>query len=131
MASSQLFTCNQCGFNVESWSDGNPYVIGANGKRLFYYHPGGSERLRQIALDLYGFEPTPDDITKMCSERGGNAPDYICTHCGKVRRLDKNRDKFFCRSCKGSELIETWTLAGKKCMKCGGVFSEGVISAIS
>jgi PHP family Zn ribbon phosphoesterase len=131
MASSLLFACNQCGFKVESWSDGNPYIIGANGRKIYYYHPGESEQLKRIWMELYGNDPTPEDIHKMCRERGGNAPDHICVRCGMINKIDKKRDKLLCISCKCKDLIETGTLAGKTCMKCGGIFSEGVLHSIS
>ena len=62
MAMSLVYICKGCGFTAEGWDEGNPYIEFANGKRKFYYHPGGEEELyRGILLD--DFQLSLDDST--------------------------------------------------------------------
>lgn len=34
-----MSTCDKCGFEVDAWDDGNPYVQDSKGKRHYFYHP--------------------------------------------------------------------------------------------
>ena len=131
MAESLLFTCNKCGFQVESWSDGNPYIQGSARKRFYYYHPAEESQLVEIGKKLYGRVLNSQEINIMRKERGSNAPDHICLSCGKIRKLNPRKDRMVCTSCKGKNFVETWELAGKKCMMCDGVFLDGIPHAIS
>jgi len=39
MAMSIIYSCDKCGFEVDAWDDGNPYVQDSKGKRHYFYHP--------------------------------------------------------------------------------------------
>jgi hypothetical protein len=107
-----LFVCNKCGFSIEGWDDGNPYIENSNGKRKYYYHP---EEPPKISL-TFSF---------------GNAPDYVCRKCGKISKIDPDKDAMQCRKCKSEAVEEIYNLGGKKCLKCDGQFSQGESIAIS
>ena len=49
MAAQITFRCSKCGFSVESWDDGNPYIEGPDGKRHQFYHPGEDGQTAQSA----------------------------------------------------------------------------------
>lgn len=54
MAMSLIFTCEQCGFSVEGWDEGNPYIINSKGKRVFFYHPGGEDVMEKVVEEILG-----------------------------------------------------------------------------
>jgi hypothetical protein len=39
MAQSRFIVCGGCGFEVEAWSDGNPYYRDERGHKRYAYHP--------------------------------------------------------------------------------------------
>ncbi len=131
MALCLRFTCDQCGFHVDSWDDGNPYVEDQRGKRHYFYHPSREQRLRELARGILGHEPTDQDLRELCKRSGGNAADHICTACGTIQGIDPERDQLCCCKCKEPSVIPTWELAGAECLKCGGRFASGLMHAVS
>jgi len=108
MATQLTFTCNKCGFSVDGWDEGNPYIEHPENRREYIYHP--------------------DDDRELCT---GNAPDHICMKCGAISKIDPEKDKIICSKCGSSKVEDTYELTGKPCLKCDGTFSEGEVSAIS
>lgn len=180
------FVCDTCGFSVEGWDDGNPYVEFPSGKRKYCYHPSMEEDMRVAAMEALEKAETRKEIKAfltilpkmqmhlgnvpvclcfdcgrittfgsdkdkiMCAQcksanvydalkeigafletHSGNAPDYLCLDCGHISKLDPNRDKMACRKCKSPNVHSAFGLAGIKCPKCKGKFSEGIHWAIS
>jgi len=120
MAMSLRYTCESCGFTVEGWDDGNPYVGYENGDRDYYYHPISESEVFEMIMK------------KGLNElRRGNALDHICMNCESITMLDPYHDKMVCRKCKGTELIETYEMGGKSCPKCEGKMDMGKMGAIS
>ena len=138
MAMSIIYTCDKCGFEVDAWDDGNPYVQDSKGKRHYYYHPTNH-------MDIMGEVLEPKTLTTSNSEESeeseesepvydthtGNAPDHLCLKCGKISKIDPEVDKTICKKCKSDEVTELTSLAGKKCPKCSGHFDQGSEGGIS
>lgn len=131
MAMSLIFTCDQCGYSQSGWSDGSPYIEHPKGKRNYFYHPGGESILKRIAGEILGHEPSPDEMEQVVSKYVGNAPSHICRGCEKVTQIDTERDGKLCPHCGSAEIENLYRLAGKKCIKCPGKFSEGEMGAVS
>ena len=131
MAMSIIFTCDQCGYSLEGWDDGNPYIEHPAGKRHYFYHPDGERTLEEIASKILGHLPSPDELEKIEATCTGNAPDHICRACGKTSKVDPDKDKKLCPSCGSEEIEDLYNLGGTQCIKCPGIFSEGSMGAIS
>ena len=132
MAACISFTCQTCGFSVEHWDDGNPYVESPDGKRHHFHHPHGEEQLEKIVGGILGHFPSRDEIEKVLRTSSGNESTYLCTRCIKFSRRDPDRDKIICRHCGCGELVETGKLGGLPCPSCrSGVFDQGEMTAIS
>lgn len=124
MAMSLIFTCEQCGFSVEWWDEGNPYIMNAKGKRVFCYHPELEEDMEKVVEEILGPIYTNEGRDEVLSARTGNAPDHICLKCAKTFKLDPDRDKMECPKCHNSEVAEVYAIGGKPCPKCQGEMSE-------
>ena len=131
MAQCLTFICPKCGFSLEAWDDGNPYIVDKRGVRRYFYHPSGGKVIEKVTNAINGRECTEDERLKILTERCGNAPDHICRKCGTISKLDPAKDSMVCSKCKSDQLEDTYGLTGKKCTKCDGVFPEGVNTAIS
>ncbi|MGB2401986.1 MAG: hypothetical protein ACPIA7_01100 [Akkermansiaceae bacterium] len=135
MAMSTIYTCDKCGFEVDAWDDGNPYVQDSKGKRHYFYHP-------ENGIDLMGKLREPIPLPTSNSEESeesepffgihtGNAPDHLCRKCGKISQIDPKMDKMICKKCKSEEVTEVTSLAGLKCPKCSGHFDQGSEGGVS
>jgi hypothetical protein len=131
MAARYEFTCDRCGFSVEAWDDGNPYIEYPKGKRHHFYHPGEDEQIKEITRTIVGHEPTRQECDNILKKYGGNESDFICRSCLKIDQYDESKDPLVCKHCGGESIERTFDLAGKKCLKCDGIFSEGEFTAIS
>ena len=135
MAMSIIYTCEACGFEVDAWDDGNPYVQDSKGERHYFYHP---ENEIDIMVKLLEPKPLPTSNSEESEESDpifethtGNAPDHLCLKCGKISQIDPEMDKMICKKCKSDEVTELTSLAGKKCPKCSGHFDQGSEGGIS
>ena len=131
MAMSEIYTCCNCGYQVEAWDEGNPYVETTDGRRHYFYHPGSIEDVRPILTAEAGRKLDDSEFKQLVTQRAGNASDHLCVSCGKTTKLDSNKDKLACGKCHGTQVFEIWRCQGKLCPKCGGTFSEGSFNAIS
>ena len=135
MAMSIIYTCDKCGYEVDAWDDGNPYVQDSKGKRHYFYHP---ENEIDIMGKLLTEKTLPTSNSEECEEsepvfdtHTGNAPDHLCLKCGKISLIDPEMDKMICKKCKSDEVTELTSLAGVKCPKCSGHFDQGSEGGIS
>ncbi len=98
MAMGIKFVCSDCGKGIESWSDGNPYFIDANGKKRHCYHPAD------------------DHLLEKCI---GNDVPYICLDCGREFESDTREPRTECPKCRSADICDSYKLDGKKCPYCG------------
>ena len=131
MAYCLTFTCPKCGFSVDSWDEGNPYILDLKNVRRYFYHPGERKVIEKVTNAINGRECTEDEREKILTERCGSSPDHICRKCGKITKLDPTKDVLVCSKCKSDQLEATYGLSGKKCIKCDGVFTKGENTMIS
>ena len=135
MAMSTIYTCGKCGFKVEAWDDGNPYVQDSKGERHYYFHPTNQmDIMEEVLAKMPPHIPSSEESGESEPFFGihtGNAPDHLCLNCGKISLIDPEMDKMICKKCKSDEVTELTSLAGKKCPKCSGHFDQGSEGAIS
>jgi len=125
MASNLIFTCDKCGFSVESWDDGHPYIEFPKGKRNYYYHPGEMDVISEMAEKILGHEANYRERDEVLRKYGGAASDFICRKCEHVSILDSAKDRLICSVCGSEDVQQTWTLAKSKCIRRDDTFSEG------
>jgi DNA-directed RNA polymerase subunit RPC12/RpoP len=132
MAACTDFSCNVCGFKIESWDDGHPYLVDGSGERHYFYHPGGDRAAREFYLqETSGFEVNEKDYLAFWNERGGCESSLICLHCGRRTRRDPDRDPMKCTGCRSRELLDTQKLEARTCPKCKKGTFHGEWGAIS
>jgi hypothetical protein len=130
MAMQTVFTCEQCGYEVEAWDEGNPYIQGPDGKRHHFYHP--SDSAAGAVAEILGRKPTAAEVTRMLRNHSGNEPEHICLDCGVIGMMNEQEAKAPCSSCGGTRVTEAYHLAGKPCPSCkAGKFDQGRMGAIS
>ena len=101
MAEARRYVCEECGRDIEAWSDGNPYYIDETGTKQYAYHPD-SESL------------------SLCV---GNDSPYLCLGCGHEFMIDSRNVTNSCPQCEGQKLADTYQLEGQPCPYCkAGVF---------
>lgn len=132
MAQQLIFTCGRCGFEVDAWDEGNPYVEGPDGVRHHFYHPGEDRKVVAIVTALLGRAPTGDEVQQMLREHGGNEGDFLCLECRAPSRRNEREAAGPCASCGSTRVVERWHLAGETCPACKqGTFNRGRAGAIS
>ena len=129
MAAQTTFTCMRCGFIVEAWDDGNPFVEAPDGKKHYFYHPGGD--YKAVITGILGHVPSAKDL-RMMQKHSGNDSDCICLGCGERGRRDSRKDESPCGRCGSVKVVDTNRLAGHPCPSCKeGRFDPGRMTAIS
>ena len=135
MAMSIIYTCDKCGFEVDAWDDGNPYVQDSKGKRHYYYHPTNHmDIMEEVLAKMPPHIPSSEESEEselIYDTHTGNAPDHLCLKCGKISKIDPEVDKMICKKCQSDEVTELTSLAGKHCPKCSGHFDQGSEGGIS
>ncbi len=96
MAECRRFVCSSCGFDVEAWSDGNPYYIDEAGEKQYAYHPRHDQLARCI----------------------GNDEPHICLDCGHEFAVDSLSPISACPECQHQEIADCWDLDGANCPRC-------------
>lgn len=96
MADRIQFTCDSCGFAIKAWSDGNPFYIDEEGKKVYAYHPEHDELEKCIANDV----------------------PHLCLDCGKEVKIDSRLEQQVCPKCKSTRVFDTYELEGVGCPKC-------------
>lgn len=95
MAEARRFTCQGCDREIIAWSDGNPYVIEATGKKRHVYHPDPDLKLSV-----------------------GNDVPHLCLDCGKEFTIDSRAPIDACPRCSSKQIERTWSLDGCRCPYC-------------
>ena len=132
MASQTIFTCVKCGFSVEAWDDGNPYIEAPDGQRFHFYHPSADGQIEKIVSGILGHAATQVEIHEMLQNQAGNESDYLCLDCGKMSMHDPKKDKRSCANCGSKKLADVNRLGGRPCPSCKeGQFDIGRPGAIS
>jgi DNA-directed RNA polymerase subunit RPC12/RpoP len=110
MAEGYQFVCSACGYTIEAWSDGNPYVVDESGRKRYVYHP--SE----------GFDLAI-----------GNDSPHLCLACGRKFKVDSRKPRATCPKCQSDQISDAFTLGGKPCPKCrrGAFAADPAFFAIS
>lgn len=133
MAACTEFTCSHCGFQIEAWSDGNPYLRGTDRTRHYYFHPG------EVGVWKECFEAehdrpamTREELHAFVEANMGCEQHYLCQHCGRQTQRDPAHDPMRCTGCGKAVLKDTCHLEGVACPKCGkGTFHGEFTGAIS
>ena len=132
MAECFQFVCSSCGFSVQAWDDGNPYIqFPGLRKRHYFYHPSGEQMVLEIGRKHFGREPNSAEVDQMHREWGGNASEHLCRECGAIRRLDPHKDRIQCSKCKSAHVVDILSISGMRCIRCEGTFLEGTGIAVS
>jgi hypothetical protein len=132
MAGCYTFTCDHCGFSVDSWEDGNRYLEWPIGTRNYLYHPADIKETERLMQEIYGRSPAPEEYEMAFRRYGGNESEFLCYDCLTISRIDVERDPRVCSSCKSCALIATSRLAQTKCPRCReGNFADGQITMVS
>lgn len=132
MASCTRFTCDQCGFAIDCWDDGNRYLEWPGGTRNYLYHPSDGHKTDELMLAIYGREPTAAEYANAFRLYGGNESGFLCTDCAIVNRIDPKRDPAACKRCGSNSLRQVKELAKMECPKCRlGQFDCGEFGGIS
>jgi hypothetical protein len=102
MAIAVEHTCESCGHSIESWSDGNPYYVDADGSKKYAYQD--------------------HEALSRCI---GNDSPHLCLCCGHECMVDSRNRISSCPKCGAEKMADTWELAGKSCPYCKeGKFGE-------
>ena len=96
VAQSRFLVCCGCGFEIEAWSDGNPYYRDHRGRKRYAYHPDHERLARCI----------------------GNDEPHLCLQCGAQIKVDSLKPVSQCRKCKAGPLIALRDLEGRPCPHC-------------
>jgi len=133
MAICTAFTCNHCGFQIESWSDGYTYLRGTDGTRHYYLHPGEHEVWNErFEAEHQRRASTEEELLAFVEANMGCEHYYVCRRCGRQTRRDPERDSMGCTGCRRRELHPIDELEGVTCPKCGkGTFHGEFTGAIS
>jgi hypothetical protein len=132
MAGCYTFSCDHCGFSVDSWEDGNRYLEWPIGTRNYLYHPSDIHETERLMREIYGHKPTPDEYMRAFRRYGGNETEFLCYDCLAISRIDVEIEPRICASCKSSALRATSRLAQTECPKCReGHFDDGQITGVS
>lgn len=95
MAEAHRSVCSGCGYSIEAWSDGNPYVLDESDRKRHVYHPNHPE-----------------------APIVGNDVPHLCLSCGRKFKVDTRRPVRNCPKCGSDDLCDTFELTGKPCPKC-------------
>jgi len=132
MAGCYTFTCDRCGFSVDSWEDGNRYLEWPIGTRNYLYHPDDIKETERLMQEIYGRSSTPEENERAFRRYGANETEFLCYDCLTISRLDVEIEPRVCASCKSSALRTASRLAKTKCPRCRqGNFADGQITAVS
>lgn len=110
MAEGLKFSCNSCGYTIEAWSDGNPYVLSESGRKRYVYHPS-------------------DELASAV----GNDDPHLCLSCGREFKVDSRKPRSTCPKCHSDQIVDTFGLNDKPCPECkvGTFIVDPTFSAIS
>lgn len=119
MAAQSIHFCTRCGYTIDAWDDGHPYIEYPPGKRNYYYHPCEPGDLEKIARRFYGRAASQEEIESMWRSHCGNESVFVCRDCRKTSRIDPRRDAVVCASCHSVRVEDVCGLSGKPRLNCG------------
>ena len=133
MACSVIHRCPVCGFEIEAWSDGHPYILDDRNRPQFYYHPCEDERERILASCDWARFKTDEELSDLLQVKSGIMSDMICLDCAGKFKCDTEKKKPKCRKCGSENVHDQFKLEGVTCPKCHrgrfpDVPEEGAIS---
>jgi len=96
MAECVQFVCSNCGNSIEAWSDGNPFYVDADGKKIYAHHPNHDELAKCIANDV----------------------PHLCLEYGTESKIDSRIDPQVCPHCSSESIVDSFNLNGVDCPKC-------------
>jgi|SRR3982074_2141871 hypothetical protein len=102
MAGCYTFSCDHCGFSVDSWEDGNRYLEWPIGTRNYLYHPSDIDETERLMSEIYGHSPTPEEHVRAFRRYRGNETESLCYDCLTISRIDVEIDLRMCSSCKSA-----------------------------
>ena len=126
MSSCVLHRCSACGFEIEAWSDGFPYIRNDMGNPRFYFHPCEMEQRREILASCeWARDRNPDELERLLERKSGVMSEMLCLDCGWLFKVDLTKRRARCRKCKSENAKDVVMLGGETCPKCGkGRFPE-------
>jgi hypothetical protein len=111
MAQGWINVCTHCGYTLEAWDEGNPFIFGE-----LYFDDDNMTRLRKE----YVYHPSPRAGMHIV----GNDFRHLCVDCGRKFYCDvialeaEGRERPACLKCGGPNAIPFDKLPGKPCPKC-------------
>lgn len=134
MSARYLHRCPLCGFEIEVWDDGYPFILDDDGKRHFFYHPLEQNVIDAVvAKSKWAKGKTPTEIRQDLPNHMGCLIDAICLDCGATFRRNMSLKPRPCTKCKSRAIQPVMDLGGNRCPKCKqGCFpNEPKFTAIS
>ena len=135
MAMRVIFRCTGCGFELEAWDEGNPYIEGPDGKRHHFYHLSQESEIISIVQTILGRPPTETATRDALEKHAGNEQDHICLNCADRSLRNEQEANAPCAACAAyghATVVDCFQLAWKPCLSCRqGAFAEGQPGGIS
>lgn len=119
VSASFIFKCPGCGFEIEAWDDGHPFIVDDFGERHFFYHPGERDVIDAVvAVSAWAKGKSSPEIDVELSKHTGCMRDALCDDCGAELRIDSEPTSARCPACGSEHISEVLSLVGKRCPKC-------------
>ena len=134
MSARYLHRCPSCGFEIEVWDDGSPFILDDDGKRNYFCHPCEYVVIDAVvAKSKWAKGKTPAEIEQELPKHIGRVIDAICLDCGTTSHRNEALKPRPCRKCKSRAIHAVMDLGGKRCPKCkqGSFPAEPEFTAIS
>ena len=101
MAAQLIFSC-PCGFIIDGWDDGNPYIL----DELKLHLPRSKQK-------KYVYHPDHEAMFAIW-----NDVPHICLSCCHQFNSDTYKPRSHCIKCKSVDIIPCIELGGKVCPRC-------------
>ena len=119
MASSCIHRCPACGFRLEAWDDGSPYILDDKGRPRFFHHPCEVEGRNEILASCEWAQGREGaDLARLVEARSGVMEDFICLQCARRFKCDSGRKTPKCPRCGSEDVHDQYLLGGVTCPKC-------------
>ncbi len=113
MAEGIQFICDDCGFEIWAWDEGNPYYV----DRTRMLDRGLPRSKCKVHVFHPEVPPQPLD---------GNDVPHLCLECGHAFDVDTARNRTTCTKCRSPEILDCCRLSGRRCPECRrGSFRRG------
>ena len=101
------------------WGEGNPYALGPDGKRHYYYHPSDEDTIEFVARlwpETKGL--TDSELMEFMRPQLGNEPDAYCKKCDQIFHVAQKGRTPACPECGSKQTILALNIPEKVCPKC-------------